>query len=120
MPLQVATEHPLFVNASKRGKPPWDMNDASNGSQLPTSTKARAPGTENLPAHDGSHPNYSDEVAKLATTKQNELLGEYGSWANVPPDKLTKAATAVQNAMRRRLGKWRETHGETVNDQRQR
>jgi hypothetical protein len=115
VPDQVVRDHPLFDAARRRGRPPYDLDDAGNGAYLAESPADRVAGvSDTLPTHSGSHPRYS----ALATDEADDVLGRlverYGSLDDVPPDMLSAAANEVQRRMRAHLSTWVSTFGDTL------
>jgi hypothetical protein len=105
-------DHPLFDMARRRGRPPYDIDNPSNGVYLAESPADRVAGlSDNLPTHSGSHPTYNALATREADGVMARLLQRYGSLDNVPPDILTSAAHDVERRMQEQLRNWVRVYG---------
>lgn len=115
VPDQVVRDHPLFDMARRRGRPPYDLDNAGNGAYLAETPADRVAGiSDSLPTHSGSHPTYSSLATREADGVMGRLIQRYGSLDNVPPEMLTSAAHDVERRMREQLGQWMSTHGDAL------
>jgi hypothetical protein len=102
VPDEVVRKHPLFDAARRRGDPPYDLDDASNGVEL--RSNSRVDGDVNMPTHSGSHPEWNRLATGFADRVRAQLVGQYGSLDAVPAADLTRGARAVEEFMRGELG----------------
>lgn len=110
IPEEVLREHPLFIAARKRGRPPYDVENPGNLLPMASEEAARQAADEAwnralqaAPMHRGSHPRYTDVVRRVANTSWDDLRSAYPSEDAILPEALTEAALSVQEAMRSRL-----------------
>lgn len=107
IPEEVLREHPLFVAARTRGKPPYDVENPGNLLPMASDEAAisAAPwGWEDLrrlPMHRGSHSAYSQVVEEVAEREWEALMASFLDESLIPGERLTEAALRVQSQMRR-------------------
>ena len=110
IPEEVLREHPLFIAARKRGRPPYDVENPGNLLPMASEAAARQAADEAwdkalkaAPMHRGSHPQYSRMVRDVADEEWRTLRSRFPSEDAIPPEALTETALSVQEAMRQRL-----------------
>jgi hypothetical protein len=116
IPDTVVRDHPLLQAARARGKPPYDVDRATNGIYLPETTAARsnAPTSEELPLHRGSHPEYSSIATRAANDKLRRLLMRFGEIDKIPSEALSRAAAEIEDSMKEIVKHWISTHGDKL------
>ena len=110
IPEEVLREHPLFIAARKRGRPPYDVENPGNLLPMASDEAARRAADEAwnralqaAPMHRGGHPRYTDVVQEAATDAWDRLQGAFQADDAIPPEMLTETALKVQEDMRQRL-----------------
>jgi hypothetical protein len=98
VPDEVVRKHPLFDAARRRGDPPYDLDDASNGVELRRSPDVE--GDVNMPTHSGSHPRWNAKAEELANQAVEALEDVYGTLDDVPAERLTAAARSIEDDLR--------------------
>jgi hypothetical protein len=101
VPDEVVRKHPLFEHARRRGDPPYDLDNASNGVEL--RRNADVDGDVGMPTHSGSHPEWNRLASSFADRVRTQLVREHGSLDAVPAADLTSGARAVEEFMRGEL-----------------
>jgi hypothetical protein len=102
VPDEVVRKHPLFDAARRRGDPPYDLDDASNGVELRRNSDAD--GDVNMPTHSGSHQRWNSTAEEFADEVLDALIRRHGSLDATPPAELTRAGREVELMLRDAIG----------------
>jgi hypothetical protein len=105
VPDAVVRRHALCREAMDRGKPAYSLDSASNLIRLPSAEeyKPKYPG---LPVHNTSHPRWSAYATTLLDNELGILREEFGGFAKVPAEELTKAVKRVEGTLRTEIKTW--------------
>ncbi len=79
IPDAVVRDHPLTQSAMKNGKPPYNLDEASNGIHLPSNNDGKAVSPD-LPLHNGSHPEWNKHAQQKLDTALNQLVQKYSTF----------------------------------------
>lgn len=99
-----------------REKAGYDLDRASNGVYLPESKPARAanPGSNGLPLHQGSHPQYTLAANTRANRILDRLLEKYGTLDQIPVDEIRRAASQLEMDMSGVINGWTSSFGDKL------
>ena len=103
IPDAVVRDHELTQMAMQRGRPPYDLDDASNGIFLPSNADG-VKVSPDLPLHRGSHPQWNRTAEGQLDALRADLIDEYGDLNAVPADVLTQSVKEVENQLRSEIG----------------
>jgi hypothetical protein len=106
VPDEVVRSHVLCKEARARGKPPYNLDNVSNGIMLPCTEKARRK-EPHLPLHSGSHPKWNAHARQKVEDRYEILLAQHGSLAKIPDKKLTPAILAVEIELQDDILTWK-------------
>jgi hypothetical protein len=107
IPDAVVRDHPLTQAAMTNGKPPYNLDEASNGIHLPSNDDGKTVSPD-LPLHNGSHPEWNKHAQQKLDTALSQLVQKYGNINNIPNDVLTKTVKQIETQLRKDILTWKE------------
>jgi hypothetical protein len=107
IPDAVVRDHPLTQAAMKNGKPPYNLDEASNGIHLPSNDDGKIVSPD-LPLHNGSHPEWNEHARRKLNEKMVDLIDEFGTIDKVPNDVLTQTVKDIEVELGKDILTWKE------------
>ncbi|QSV66929.1 MAG: DUF4157 domain-containing protein [Aphanizomenon flos-aquae DEX188] len=107
IPDAIVRDHPLTQTAMSNGKPPYNLDEASNGIHLPSNDNGKTVSPD-LPLHNGSHPEWNKHAQQKLDTALNQLVQKYVNIDNIPNDVLTTTVKQIETQLRKDILNWKE------------